>query len=206
MLLNWELTEKELEPICESIKIGLEDASPKAREMARNAFSNLLKINLKKAEKIKSELPKLLASKLPSSDDSSAKNEFSSSTELDSSLNKLSKSASLESSVLQTPKSSNKLQKASTLDSNLDLPREDLATKSAQSSVKNAINRRRSVVKNPFADLSSSYASSRSSIDLGNLSSSSSFISHSPVKSTGSFRTVSSDNSPKHSLKSSPEK
>jgi trimeric autotransporter adhesin len=56
--MHWDLTEKDLDCFVEAIKLGLEDASVRAREVARGAYMNMFNLYPEKAEKIKSMLPK----------------------------------------------------------------------------------------------------------------------------------------------------
>lgn len=64
ILQLWELNDKEIDPLCESIKIALEDASVKARETARSCYLLLYRLFPKKAEKLRLDLPKPLQAKL----------------------------------------------------------------------------------------------------------------------------------------------
>lgn len=63
-MINWEVIDKDIDYIVESVKIGLEDASPKAREVARTLFYNLNQLFPKRADKIKNSLPLSIQQKL----------------------------------------------------------------------------------------------------------------------------------------------
>jgi hypothetical protein len=63
-LKTWDINDKEIDPVFEAVKIGLEDASNKARETARDAFGYLYHYHQKKAEKLKNDLPKATQAKL----------------------------------------------------------------------------------------------------------------------------------------------
>ena len=57
ILVNWEITEKEADLICEAIRLGLEDASCGSREISRLAYINIYGLYPKKAEKLKQCMP-----------------------------------------------------------------------------------------------------------------------------------------------------
>ncbi len=59
-----DLTDKELDLICECVRLGVEDASVKARETARITYGNLFMIFRPRAEKIRNTLPKGIQMKL----------------------------------------------------------------------------------------------------------------------------------------------
>lgn len=66
-ILNlWELVDKEMDPVCDAVKLALEDASLKARETARTCYLRIYSLNPKKAERIRMDLPKQLQVKLQS--------------------------------------------------------------------------------------------------------------------------------------------
>eukprot|EP00598_Pedospumella_elongata_P002820 CAMPEP_0184974204 /NCGR_PEP_ID=MMETSP1098-20130426/5745_1 /TAXON_ID=89044 /ORGANISM="Spumella elongata, Strain CCAP 955/1" /LENGTH=858 /DNA_ID=CAMNT_0027496747 /DNA_START=70 /DNA_END=2646 /DNA_ORIENTATION=+ len=69
ILMHWDMTEKELDFFVEAIKIGLEDAGVRAREIARAAYMNMFNLYPEKAEKIKSLLPKAYQQKLTRSEE-----------------------------------------------------------------------------------------------------------------------------------------
>eukprot|EP00981_Chlorochromonas_danica_P006196 scaffold1307_cov166-Ochromonas_danica.AAC.18 len=64
ILITWDLNDKELDPICEAVRLGLEDGSLKAREVARTTYLNLFKLQPQRAERIKNELSRPLQIKL----------------------------------------------------------------------------------------------------------------------------------------------
>jgi hypothetical protein len=63
-LKTWEINDKEIDPVFEAVKIGLEDASNKARETSRDAYGYLYHYHQRKAEKLKNDLPKATQAKL----------------------------------------------------------------------------------------------------------------------------------------------
>jgi hypothetical protein len=64
ILVHWDVSDKELEFFVEAIKIGLEDATVRAREISRAAYLNMYNMYPEKAEKIKALLPKAYQAKL----------------------------------------------------------------------------------------------------------------------------------------------
>jgi hypothetical protein len=64
ILLHWELTEKDQDVIQEAIRLGLEDASLKAREISRTTYLSFRDKYPKKTEKIKSGLPNALRNRI----------------------------------------------------------------------------------------------------------------------------------------------
>eukprot|EP00428_Durinskia_dybowskii_P062261 CAMPEP_0170367926 /NCGR_PEP_ID=MMETSP0117_2-20130122/7183_1 /TAXON_ID=400756 /ORGANISM="Durinskia baltica, Strain CSIRO CS-38" /LENGTH=788 /DNA_ID=CAMNT_0010622557 /DNA_START=256 /DNA_END=2622 /DNA_ORIENTATION=+ len=64
ILVHWDITEKEQDFFVDAIKIGLEDAAVRAREIARSAYLNMFNLYPDKAEKIKSLLPRAYQLKL----------------------------------------------------------------------------------------------------------------------------------------------
>lgn len=64
ILLHWDITEKDADQICEIVRIGLQDASMRVREVARLAYLNLFGSFPKKVEKIKANLPTSVSSRL----------------------------------------------------------------------------------------------------------------------------------------------
>ena len=56
IILSWDINDKEADILADAIKIGLEDASVRAREVSRLAYLNIFQLFPKKAEKIKSQL------------------------------------------------------------------------------------------------------------------------------------------------------
>lgn len=62
--INWELTDRDCDLFVDPVKIGLEDASVKAREIARTLYLHIYSQYPKKAEKIKSAVSKPLQIKL----------------------------------------------------------------------------------------------------------------------------------------------
>ena len=67
--MHWDMTDKELDFFVEAIKLGLEDAAVRAREIARSAYMNMFNLYPEKAEKIKSMLPKSYQLKLTRSEE-----------------------------------------------------------------------------------------------------------------------------------------
>jgi hypothetical protein len=72
ILLFWDMSEKDIDAVCDALKIGLEDASPKARETARTVFHSLASSNLRRAERLKADLPRSVQSKLQIDDGGNA--------------------------------------------------------------------------------------------------------------------------------------
>jgi hypothetical protein len=64
ILKYWDVNEKEVDPIIEALRVGLEDASVKAREIARDVYISLYRLHPRKAEKLRNDLPKGVQSKL----------------------------------------------------------------------------------------------------------------------------------------------
>jgi len=64
VLINWDLQEKDMDPIDDAVKMGLEEASVRGREVARLAYLNLRDIFPKRSEKIKCRLSSALQAKL----------------------------------------------------------------------------------------------------------------------------------------------
>lgn len=64
ILTSWELSEKEGDLIIEAVRLGLEDASVKARESARFAYLQLHQLYPKKTEKLKASLAQGMRDKL----------------------------------------------------------------------------------------------------------------------------------------------
>jgi hypothetical protein len=64
MLISWELSDKELDPLSETIRSALSDASLKAREIARIAYGNLFLLFPLRAERIRNSVSKPLQAKL----------------------------------------------------------------------------------------------------------------------------------------------
>ena len=62
--INWELSDKDCDLFVDTVKIGLEDASVRAREIARTLYLNIFLQYPKKTEKIKSAISKPLQAKL----------------------------------------------------------------------------------------------------------------------------------------------
>lgn len=56
ILVHWDLQDKDIDPIAEAIKIGLEDASVRGREIARLAYLNLFQSFPRKTDKLKAGL------------------------------------------------------------------------------------------------------------------------------------------------------
>lgn len=146
---KWELTDRELDLICEAIKIGLQDASLKARDYARIAYFNLYYKCPVKTEKIKAELPKSLQARLSAAEknESITEEHPPSPVSLTGSFSKPRDSPvdSNSSSPPPLKKSPSKI-----------LTEEERAALSIQASMRGMMNRRRSIVKNPFADLTAS--------------------------------------------------
>jgi hypothetical protein len=63
-MTSWELTDREMDLVADSITTGLEDASAKAREIARNAYLLLRVKNMKRAERLKAAVSPSLRMKL----------------------------------------------------------------------------------------------------------------------------------------------
>lgn len=63
-MVHWDITDKELDFFVDAIKLGLEDAAVRAREISRAAYLNMYNLYPEKAEKIKSLLPKAYQQKL----------------------------------------------------------------------------------------------------------------------------------------------
>lgn len=201
------MTEKDLEPICDALKIGLEDASPKARETARTVFQSLYNINPRRAERLRSDLPRSVQAKLQV-DETSALETSTSSIVLDQPLPEPPRTAerprmmhasqSMSSHKLHTSGSSHSMSglaradmsksfSGSTVASSslfapsssveppsapepvVDTPAPSstsrasvMSAKAAAAAASSAGSRRRSVVKNPFADISDSFAQGNS--------------------------------------------
>lgn len=64
VLLQWDLQDKDMDPIEEAVKMGLEEASVRGREVARLAYLNLRDLSPKRAERIKLRLSTALQAKL----------------------------------------------------------------------------------------------------------------------------------------------
>jgi DNA invertase Pin-like site-specific DNA recombinase len=62
--VNWDLNEKDAENIEEAIRLGLEEASVRGREIARMAYLNFKELFPKRSEKMKAQLPAPLRTKL----------------------------------------------------------------------------------------------------------------------------------------------
>jgi hypothetical protein len=67
--MHWDVTDKELDFFVDAIKLGLEDASVRAREIARTAYLNMFNLYPERAERIKSLLPKAMQQKLTRSEE-----------------------------------------------------------------------------------------------------------------------------------------
>jgi len=160
ILLNWELAEKDFDQICEALRVGLEDASPKAREIARIAFVNVYKLHPKKAEKLRMDMPKQLQSKLMEEIlKCGSKGESISS--MDSASDAIPATPSTPSRRLIRTSSSSSSKAGPTMKSVESLnPTHNgsMSSMPEESGVRGSLNRRRSVVKNPFAELSGSYS------------------------------------------------
>ena len=67
ILLHWDLSERDsniLDNIGDAIKLGLEEASVRGREVAQIAYLNFRRLSVKRADKIKTNLSTLLQNKL----------------------------------------------------------------------------------------------------------------------------------------------
>lgn len=64
IILSWDINDKEADGLADAIKIGLEDASVRAREVSRLAYLNIFQLFPKKAEKIKSQLTSQMKKKM----------------------------------------------------------------------------------------------------------------------------------------------
>jgi hypothetical protein len=64
MLGSWEITDREADVVADAVKLGLEDASVRARELGRSAYLALFTKFPKKTEKIKLTLTTTLRSRL----------------------------------------------------------------------------------------------------------------------------------------------
>lgn len=64
ILIHWDISEKEADIFCDCIKLGLQDASVRVREVSRLAYLNFFQSFPKKADKIKSNLPSYLKTRL----------------------------------------------------------------------------------------------------------------------------------------------
>ena len=67
IILHWELSEKDsniLDFLGEAIRLGLEEASVRGREIARFFYLNFRRVSAKRAEKIKASLGITLQNKL----------------------------------------------------------------------------------------------------------------------------------------------
>lgn len=67
--MHWDMSDKELDFFVDAIKLGLEDAGVRAREIARAAYMNMFNLYPEKAEKIKAMLPKAYQLKLTRSEE-----------------------------------------------------------------------------------------------------------------------------------------
>jgi hypothetical protein len=140
ILITWELSDKEVDPICEAIRIGLEDGSVKAREVARTAYVNLFKLLPAKAEKVKADLPKGLQIKLKAALSDAEENPLP--IQLFESQPKEDVEEKISSSLAITAGPET---------------HEERAALAIQASMRGLMQRRRSVVRNPFAEISSSF-------------------------------------------------
>ena len=64
ILLNWEMLEKDVDPFEEAIKLGLEEASVRGREVARIAYLNFRALFPKRADRVKAKVSSALQAKL----------------------------------------------------------------------------------------------------------------------------------------------
>lgn len=74
VLLICDITEKDADTLLDTIKNGMEDASVRAREIARLAYLNIFQIYPKKAEKIKASVSAALKSRLQKAEQEQLKN------------------------------------------------------------------------------------------------------------------------------------
>ena len=56
ILVSWDITEKDADALIEAIRIGLEDAAVRGREIARLAYLNMFQLYPKKTEKLKASM------------------------------------------------------------------------------------------------------------------------------------------------------
>lgn len=63
-LIHWDITDKDADILIEAVKVGLQDASVRSREVSRLAYLNIFAIFPKKTERMKSHLPTILKTKL----------------------------------------------------------------------------------------------------------------------------------------------
>ena len=64
ILITWDISDKEYDLLADAIRVGLEDASVKAREIARLAYLNMFQRMPQKTEKIKTNLSVQLRTRL----------------------------------------------------------------------------------------------------------------------------------------------
>lgn len=69
ILKYWELSDRELDGVCDAISLGLEDASAKAREFARVAYMQLKTKYSKRADRLKAHLQVPIRAKLAKMED-----------------------------------------------------------------------------------------------------------------------------------------
>lgn len=196
ILITWDLADKEVDVIAEAVRLGLEDGSVKAREVARTTYLNLFKLQPHKAEKIKAELTKPLQMKLTAAEQSdgpvddsfyggagagSKDTEDGPSTSGQSSPNKMQMqthisspkavgspgrpagiamlSATPPAALPAAPEAVEAAPPAVPDEPEDHMTNEERAALAIQASMRGMM-RRRSVVKNPFADISSNFSTS----------------------------------------------
>ncbi len=184
-MLNWELGEKEADLICDALRVGLEDASPRAREVARSVFINVYKVHQRKAEKLRMELSKPLQAKLmeeilkTGSKGESVSSVDSASESIPATPSTPARQKLVRSSSSRMPSSASKSLEPSNPTSSISFhSMADLE----QAAAKSGLSKRRSVVKNPFAELSNSYNDSTGTDDVTSVPTPRAAKSVSPVK------------------------
>lgn len=155
--------------ICDALRVGLEDASPRAREVARIVFINVYKVHQRKAEKLRLELPKPLQAKLmeeilkTGSRGESVSSVDSIAESIPATPSTPARQKLVRSSSSRAPNSASKSLEPTNPTSSISFhSMADLE----QAAAKSGLSKRRSVVKNPFAELSNSYNDSTGTDDL----------------------------------------
>jgi hypothetical protein len=64
IIVSWDITDKDAEMLCEAIKVGLEDASVRCREISRLAYLNMFQMFPHKTDAMKAELSKAVQKRL----------------------------------------------------------------------------------------------------------------------------------------------
>jgi hypothetical protein len=70
ILIQWEINDKDADMLAEVIRVGLQDASIRVREVARLAYVNLFGLHPKRVDRIKANLPASVANRLIKAEES----------------------------------------------------------------------------------------------------------------------------------------